>query len=45
MFGGKFTSNDAMIDKILYGATAVVIMAAIIIFGSPVFNVILASFH
>ncbi len=45
MFGGRFTSGSEMIDKILYGATAVIIITAIVIFGSPLFNTILASFH
>lgn len=45
MFGGRFSSGDPMIDKILYGATAVIIISALIIFGSPLYNSILASLH
>lgn len=45
MFGGRFTSTDPMIDKILYGATAVIVITAVVVFGSPVFNLLLANLH
>lgn len=38
MFGGRYTTGDQLIDKIMYAVLTVIIVGAFIIFGSPVYN-------
>lgn len=44
MFNGLYTSGDPFLDKVLYGATAIIIVTAIVTFGAPLFSLILSKF-
>ena len=43
MFNGLYTSGDPFLDKILYGATAIIIITGLFLFGAPLFSFILSK--
>lgn len=43
MFHGLYTSGDPMLDKLLYGASTIIVISLVVIFGSPLFSFILSK--